>query len=101
MIITIITVLNTNCIQSTEFDARKECTDFLVNKFLALINQSNSSNIKNPYQVSRYLAAIVVAEAEMVSSGEAEAGPEFFSTMQELVYFINYLQNRTITHFTK
>jgi len=80
-------------IQSTEFDARKECTDFLVNKFLTLINQSDNPNIKNPYQVSRYLAAIVVAEAEMVSTGEAEAGPQFFETMQELAYFINYLQD--------
>jgi len=80
-------------IQSTEFDARKECTDFLVNKFLTLIKQSNKSDIKNPYQVSRYLAAIVVSEAEMVSSGEAEAGPEFFETMQELADFIHYLQS--------
>jgi len=64
----------------------------LVNKFLTLINQSSNSSIKRPYQVSRYLAAIVVAEAEMVSTGEAEDGPEFFETIQELADFINYLQ---------
>lgn len=81
-----------NSIQSTEFNARKECTDFLVNKFLTLINLSDNPNIKNPYQVSRYLAAIVIAEAEMVSTGEAEAGLDFFETIQELTYFINYLQ---------
>lgn len=88
-------------IQSTEFDARKECTDYLVNKFLALINSSNNTTIKNPYQVSRYLAAIVVAEAEMVSGGEAEAGPEFFETMQELSVFINHLQHKKNMHFAK
>lgn len=81
-----------NSIQSTEFNARKECIDFLVNKFLTLIDQSNISSMKNPYQVSKYLAAIVVAEAEMVSTDESEAGPKFFETMQELAYFINYLQ---------
>ena len=80
-------------IQSTEFDARKECTDFLVNKFLTFLNQLDSTTMKNPYQVSRYLAAIVIAEAEMVSTGEAEAGPQFFETMQELANFIHYLQN--------
>jgi len=78
-------------IQSAEFDARKECTDFLVKKFLAFIGQLGNPGIKNPYQVSRYLAAIVVAEAEMVSAGEAEAGPEFFETLQELADFINRL----------
>ena len=82
-------------IQSTEFDARKECTDFLVNKFITFIKQLDNSNIKNPYQVSRYLAAVVIAEAEMVSAGEAKAGPEFFETMQELSYFINILQKVT------
>jgi len=87
-----------SAIQSSEFDARKECTDFLVNKFLAFISQCDDSTIKNPYQVARYLAAIVIAEAEMVSTGEAEAGPKFFETMQELAYFINYLQTGSITH---
>ena len=68
-------------IQSTEFDAKKECTDFLVRKFLAFLNQLNDVHIKNPHQVSRYLAAIVIAEAEMVSAGKAEAGLQFFETM--------------------
>lgn len=84
-------------IQSTEFDARKECTDFLVKKFITFIHQLDNLNINNPYQVSRYLAAIVIAEAEMVSIGEAEAGPKFFETMQELADFINFLQSDTKT----
>ena len=57
--------------------------------------------MKNQYQVSRYLAAIVIAEAEMVSSSETEAGPQFFETIQELVCFINHLQSHNVGHFVE
>ncbi len=86
-------------IQSDEFDAKKECTEFLVNKFLTFFDQWDDFDMKNPYQVSRYLAAIVIAEAEMVHSGQAEAGPQFFETMYDLVRFINELQNHNVGHF--
>jgi len=75
-------------IQSPEFDAEKEITELLVAKFLGFLEQWEGLGIQYPYQVARYLAAVVIAEAEMVTDGRAVAGPEFFETLQELVTVI-------------
>ncbi|MBW3069126.1 TetR/AcrR family transcriptional regulator [Actinomyces sp. 594] len=78
-------------IRTPELDSREELTRFLQDKFVAYIGQQPELRTRDPEQVARFLAAIVVAEAEMVGAGRVEAGPVFFEALHDLAALIERL----------
>jgi AcrR family transcriptional regulator len=81
-------------IRTSEFDAKDEFTAFLQKKCLVFMKQWGDLNIKNPFQVSRLLAAIVLAEMEMLASSQAKVGLQFIETLQELAALIRKLTSQ-------
>lgn len=71
-------------IHTRELDAKEELTRFLQERFLDRMERGEAPTTRNSFQVSRMLAAIIVAEVEMIIAGEAEPGEQFIETMNDL-----------------
>ncbi|MDO4899520.1 TetR/AcrR family transcriptional regulator [Actinomyces sp.] len=83
-------------IRTPELDSRKELTRFLQRKFVAYIDQRPELGIRDPEQVAVFLAAIVVAEVEMIDAGRAEPSPTFFRTLHDLARLIETLPHSSV-----